>query len=147
MLCNHSLELHQEQDSNSNTCKVTGAYAEVQCCPRLLLTLLGDRCCVHEKWHSHAKLFSSRAVSSPCPTVRCTDQRCVPASRPGEGRSCTSLMLEQWLFPCVKDASGISMVDISIISNTRTEGISVLASIVELSVGNQRRNCCYVIAS
>lgn len=40
---------------------------------------------------------------------------------------------------CERCVRGISMVDISVISNTTTEGISILASIVELSVGDQRR--------
>lgn len=62
----------------------------------------------------------------------------MPASRPGRGQEPHQPYAQAVASPvCERRVSGISMVGISIISNTRTEGISVLASIVELSVGDQ----------
>lgn len=52
---------------------------------------------------------------------------------------------------CGRCTSGISTGDVSIRSRPGTNGISVLASTVELSTGNERRywkqNCCYITAS
>lgn len=120
LLCNHSLELHLEQDCSLNAWKVIGAYAEVQCHPY-------------------------------CYQLHCTEQCCVPASCPLQGQELHQPYAQAEAFSlCERCVSDLSMVDIPIISNAETQGISVLASTVELSIGNQwrhwKQNCCYFIA-